>query len=232
MAFDYLPALGFSEKQLQDFSGYREMLLDWNKQVNLTAITEPGEVEIKHFLDSLLLRQSPLWTGAGKAADVGSGAGFPGLPLKIADEGFALDMFEASGKRVKFLQELADRLELKDTRSFHLRAEEAGRHPDFRESYDWALSRAVAALPVLLEYCLPLLRVGGFMAAYKGPGGREEAEEAKKAAALLGGRLAEVYEASLPLDQGERSILIYEKVAATPKPYPRRPGIPAKQPLK
>lgn len=232
MTFDHLTGLGLTEKQLKDFSSYRHMLLQWNSQVNLTAITEPAEVEIKHFLDSLLLRQCSLWTGRGRVADVGSGAGFPGLPLKIVSPELALDMFEASGKRVKFLQELSGQLALEDVRAFHLRAEEAGRHPDFRAGYDWALSRAVAAMPVLLEYCLPFLRLGGFMAAYKGPGGREEAEEAKKAAALLGGRLVEVCEASLPMEQGERSILIYQKVEATPKNYPRRPGIPAKQPLK
>lgn len=232
MSFDHLSDLGLSEKQLKDFSFYRDVLLHWNNLVNLTAITEPMEVEIKHFFDSLLLRRCSFWTGRGKVADVGTGAGFPGMPLKIVSPELVLDMFEASGKRVKFLQELSSQLAIENVRAFHLRAEEAGQHPDFRENYDWALSRAVAAMPVLLEYCLPFLRVGGFMAAYKGPAGRKEAEDSKKAADLLGGKLVEVYEIALPMEQGERSILIYQKVEHTPKSYPRRPGIPAKQPLK
>jgi 16S rRNA (guanine527-N7)-methyltransferase len=232
MSFAYLPDLGLAAPQLQAFSLYRSRLLSANQEVNLTAITDPAEVEIKHFWDSLLLRQCLLWTGTGRAADVGSGAGFPGLPLKLAAPGLALDMFEASDKKVRFLRQMAAELGLEGVRAFHLRAEEAGRQPEFRERYDWALSRAVASMPVLLEYCLPLLRVGGFMAAYKGPGGEEEGENAKKAAALLGGRRVEIYEASLPMEQGKRCILLYQKVAATPEQYPRRPGLPAKQPIR
>jgi 16S rRNA (guanine527-N7)-methyltransferase len=232
MSFAYLPGLGLAEPQLQAFALYRSRLLAANQEVNLTAITDPAEVEIKHFWDSLLLRQCSLWTGAGRAADVGSGAGFPGLPLKLTAPGLALDMFEASDKKVRFLRQMAAELGVEGVRAFHLRAEEAGRQPEFRERYDWALSRAVASMPVLLEYCLPLLRIGGFMAAYKGPGGGAEGEAAKKAAALLGGRLADVYEASLPMEQGKRCILLYQKVTATPEQYPRRPGLPAKQPIR
>jgi 16S rRNA (guanine527-N7)-methyltransferase len=232
MGFAHLPGLGLSAEQLQAFALYRSRLLQENEQVNLTAITDPEEIEIKHFWDSLLLRQSSLWTGEGRAADVGSGAGFPGLPLRLVSPGLALDMFEASGKKVRFLERLIDELGLAGVRAFHLRAEEAGRAPELRERYDWVFARALAAMPVLLEYCLPLLRRGGLLAAYKGPGGGTDAAEAKKAAALLGGKLIDVYEAALPLGKGERSIVIYRKVAATPGAYPRRPGLPGKQPLR
>ena len=166
-----------------------------------------------------------------RVADVGGGAGFPGVPLKIVHAQIALDTIEASRKKVDFLQALADVLALKDTKAVHMRAEEAGQDAAYRGRYDWALSRGVAAMPVLLEYCLPLLKLGGYMAAYKGPMGKEEAEKAKKAAATLGGNLVEVVEEELPEGQGERCLLIYQKVKATPQKYPRRPGIPAKQPI-
>ena len=252
MEFAYLPGLGLSEEQLKTFHKYRDFLLEWNTKVNLTAITDPEEVEIKHFLDSLLLKQCRLWQaaegqlfrGAGNnagvqsanvssvwVADVGGGAGFPGIPLKIMDGYIALDTFEASEKRVVFLQALAEALAFEGVRAVHLRAEEAGRDPLYRESYDRVVSRGVAAMPVLLEYCLPLLKVGGYMAAYKGPAGPEEAVAGKKAAALLGGKLEETFNATLPEGQGERCILIYRKVNPTPNKYPRRPGVPAKQPI-
>ena len=252
MEFTYLPGLGLSEEQLKTFHKYRDFLLEWNTKVNLTAITDPEEVEIKHFLDSLLLKQCRLWQaaegqlfrGAGnnagvqsanvssvRVADVGGGAGFPGIPLKIMDGSITLDTFEASEKRVVFLQALAEALAFEGVRAVHLRAEEAGRDPLYRESYDRVVSRGVAAMPVLLEYCLPLLKVGGYMAAYKGPAGPEEAVAGKKAAALLGGKLEETFNATLPEGQGERCILIYRKVKPTPKKYPRRPGVPAKQPI-
>jgi 16S rRNA (guanine527-N7)-methyltransferase len=238
VSFPFLSEMGLTQAQAEAFARYREQLLEWNARVNLTAITEPREIEVKHFLDSLLLRDSALWQESmdGSAqplrvADVGGGAGFPGMPLKIAYERIALDTLEASRKKVAFLQTLAESLGLEETRAFHLRAEEAGQDAAFREGFDWALSRGLASVSVLLEYCLPLLKLGGYMAAYKGPAGRAEAEEAEKAAALCGGSLAEVVSAALPEGQGERCILIYRKVKATPKRYPRRPGIPAKQPL-
>ncbi|MDR0469101.1 MAG: 16S rRNA (guanine(527)-N(7))-methyltransferase RsmG [Peptococcaceae bacterium] len=266
MSFQYLKAAELTQEQLIIFERYREFLLDWNRKVNLTAITDPGEVEVKHFLDSLLLRSSEIWkkssgmetqpmqvvdVGGEKEAlptqivyigsemetqpmrvvDVGGGAGFPGIPLKIVHGHIALDTLEASRKKVDFLQALTEDLTLEDTRAIHIRAEEAGQDPAFREKYDWALVRGVAAMPTLLEYCLPLLKMGGYMAAYKGPSGRKEAETAKKAAATMGGRLVDSVNASLPEGQGERQILIYRKVKATPKKYPRKPGFPAKQPI-
>jgi 16S rRNA (guanine527-N7)-methyltransferase len=254
--FSYLPALGLSQGQLEAFSLYRDMLLDWNAGFNLTAITDPKEVEVKHFVDSLLLERCGLWrvafadagagakvsaadvggrvAGAGakvRVADVGGGAGFPGVPLRMLREDIALDIMEATGKKVQFLQALAEALQLGNMRAIHIRAEEAGQNPDHRGTYDWALARGVAAMPALLEYCLPPLKVGGFMAAYKGPARPEEAEAAQKAAAVLGGGLAEICRASLPEGQGERTIIIYRKLTPTPRQYPRKPGTPTRQPL-
>jgi len=239
MSFTYLKDYGVAPRQMELFQQYLKILLEWNKKINLTAITEPNEVEIKHYLDSLLLNRCSMWAEMARkeencdfrVADVGGGAGFPGIPLRIVTERMRLDIIEATGKRVTFLQALTEALDLKEVRAFHLRAEEAGQNPAFREQYDWVLSRGVAALPVLLEYCLPLVKKGGYLAAYKGPAGEMEAETGKKAAVILGGKLMEIFKASLPGNQGERNILIYRKEKPSPAQYPRKPGLPAKQPL-
>ena len=238
MSFPHLEALGLTLTQLEKFTRYRRLLTAWNTKVNLTAITADDAVEIKHFFDSLLLARYAGWQASAgndsaiRVADVGAGAGFPGIPLKIIYETIRLDLFDASNKRVMFLQALAAELGLADVNAFHARAEDAGRDPRFRERYDWVVSRGVAPAPVLLEYCLPLVKVGGYLAAYKGPAGSEEGEASQKAATVLGGRLADIVEASLPEGMGERQILIYRKVAPTPKAYPRRPGLPAGQPIR
>ena len=239
MSFRYIADQGLSSAQLDAFARYRELLLAWNTRMNLTAITEPIEIEIKHFLDSLLLGRSPHWqasvsTNASvplRVADVGAGAGFPGVPLYIAYPGMHLDSMESTGKKVTFLQALAEALALANVTAIHSRAEDAGRSPLYREGYDWALARGVAAMPALLEYCLPLVRVGGHLAAYKGPDWEAEVEAGKKAAQACGGRWVDTVEASLPEGMGGRSILIYEKTKPTPNKYPRQPGVPSKQPI-
>lgn len=241
MAFLYLQESGLNEEQLRAFERFREMLIHANQTMNLTAITEPVEVEIKHFLDSLLIQKCGLWKksivscnkkpGGLKVADVGAGAGFPGIPLRILYEEIRLDVFEATEKRVLFMRELAQDIGLDPLRIFHMRAEDAGRDPEFRAHYDWVLSRGVASMPALLEMCLPLVKTGGYFAAYKGPSGEKEAQEWKAAAAILGGMLVETVQCELPEKQGERRIIIYQKVAPTPKGYPRKAGIPTKQPL-
>ena len=238
MTFRYLQEMGLGARQTETFERFRDLLLEGNKRFNLTAIIEPEEVEIKHFVDSLLLRENRLWQESFadvdrkvRVADVGGGAGFPGIALKICDEHMAMDVLEASMKKVRFLQELAAALELSDIQALHKRAEEAGRDPGCREGYDWVLARGVAHAPVLLEYCLPLVKTGGYMAAYKGLAGLREAEEGRKAAALLGGELVEMMRKSLPAGMGERCILVYRKTSVTPEKYPRPPGMPAKKPL-
>ena len=244
MGFDYLPEYGLSQEQIEAFLRYREMLLFWNTQINLTAITDPVEIEIKHFYDSLVLVNSATWASSTKSdpekkkavhlrlADVGGGAGFPGIPLKLVQTNLALDTLEASKKKVGFLTALAQEMQLDHVRALHLRAEEAGQDRAYRGQYDWVLARGVATMPVLLEYCLPLLRVGAYFAAYKGPTGKAEALDGAKAEAVLGGKLVETVEAALPAGQGERMILIYQKIKETPKAYPRRPGIPAKEAIR
>ncbi|MDR1192625.1 MAG: 16S rRNA (guanine(527)-N(7))-methyltransferase RsmG [Peptococcaceae bacterium] len=210
---------------------YRALLLAWNQKMNLTAITEPKEVEIKHFLDSLLLLALSDRAIGGRVADAGSGPGLPGLPLKILLPSLRLDLLEAAGKKVRFLEAVIGDLGLTDTRALPLRAEDAGRGPELRESYDWVVSRAMAPLPVALELCLPLARVGGWLALYKGPDGPAAAEAAARVAGILGGRLTEILAGDLPEGSGARTILLYQKVGPTPAGFPRRSGLPAKRPL-
>ncbi|MEA4891701.1 MAG: 16S rRNA (guanine(527)-N(7))-methyltransferase RsmG [Peptococcaceae bacterium] len=216
---------------LEQFNRYTQLLQEWNEKVNLTAILDPDEIQVKHYLDSLLLLQADCWGPGLRIADVGSGAGFPGLPLKLVEPTAAIDFFDSSGKRVNFLNLVTAQLKISGAAAYHLRAEEAGRKPEFREKYDLAVSRAVAVLPLLLEYCLPLVKKGGFFAAYKGPAYQEELKASKKALELLCGRLVQVLAEELPQSQGSRSILIFEKTGNIPGKYPRRPGLPARQPL-
>jgi len=225
--------LGLSPKALAAFQIYYEELIAWNERANLTAITDYREVQIKHFLDSLscllVLRRLPIerW----RSLDVGAGAGFPGLPLKIARPQMEFTLLEAKKRRVQFLQYLLGRLRLSGIEVVRGRAEELGQKPGHREGYDLVLARAVATLPVLLEYALPLCRMGGMVIAQKGPDIKEELEASQLALKILGGRLREVRDLELPHSMGQRNLVVVEKVAPTPEKYPRRPGVPAKRPL-
>jgi 16S rRNA (guanine527-N7)-methyltransferase len=216
---------------LAAFQTYYEELIAWNERANLTAITDYQEVQVKHFLDSL----SCLLVLAGlpleRHLDIGAGAGFPGLPLKIVRPQMELTLLEAKKKRVRFLQHLVERLELPGVVVIRGRAEELGRQPGHREGYDLVLARAVATLPVLLEYALPLCRIGGIFLAQKGPDIREELETSQVALRVLGGQMREVRGFELPHSMGRRNLVVVEKVAPTPERYPRRPGVPAKRPL-
>jgi 16S rRNA (guanine527-N7)-methyltransferase len=190
-------------------------------------------VQIKHFLDSLscLLVLAGLPREEWRGLDIGAGAGFPGLPLKIARPQMELALLEAKKKRVQFLQHLVGRLELSGIEVVRGRAEELGHKQGHREGYDLVLARAVATLPVLLEYALPLCRTGGMLIAQKGPDIKEELEASHVALGVLGGRLREVRGLELPHSMGQRNLVVVEKVAPTPEKYPRRPGVPAKRPL-
>jgi len=218
---------------LAAFQTYYEELIAWNERANLTAITDYQEVQIKHFLDSLscllVLAELPIWRW--RRLDIGAGAGFPGLPLKIARPQMELTLLEAKKKRVQFLQHLVEILGLPGVAIIRGRAEELGRQPGHREGYDLVLARAVATLPVLLEYALPLCRIGGIFLAQKGPDIKEELESAQVALRVLGGRLLEARGLELPRSMGRRNLLVVGKVARTPEKYPRRPGVPAKRPL-
>jgi 16S rRNA (guanine527-N7)-methyltransferase len=217
--------------QLRQFEIFERELLDWNRRVNLTAITEIPAIWVQHFLDSLscwiALRESP----GARVVDVGTGAGFPGVPLKILEPSLRLTLVEATGKKVAFCRHLVERLELRDVQVVHARAEVVGQDPAHRESYDWSVARAVADLPVLLEYLLPLTRIGGAALAQKGEDAPSQAQAATRALSLLGGELSRVIPVDLPGVAQTRHLVVVRKVASTPAQFPRRPGIPAKRPL-
>ena len=224
-------ALGIkiTEEQAEQFQTYMELLLEWNEKINLTAITQPEEVVEKHFLDSLtLLSWGKLKQGA-KVIDVGTGAGFPGIPLKIARPDIDLTLLDGTMKRLNFLGEVCTALKL-SARRIHKRAEEAGLDKTMRERYDVATARAVANLPVLAEYCMPLIKMKGYFIAMKGPDAAAECAAAAGALRKLGGRLVECRNFTLP-DGSARSLVICEKTAPTPAAYPRNGGTIAKKPL-
>lgn len=203
-----------------EFEKYMNLLLEWNEKINLTAITQPEEVKIKHFEDSLTCLKSGCIKDGDKVVDVGTGAGFPGLPIKIENNSVKLTLMDSLNKRINFLKEVSSQLNL-DTECIHIRAEEAGKSKLHREQYDIAVSRAVARLSVLVEYCLPLVRKGGYMLAMKGKDIEAELEEAKPLIKLLGGAVKEVQLHTLSDEEITHSIVVIEKAGNTPAKYPR-----------
>ena len=224
--------LKLTTEQLEAFQIYYQELMAWNQRVNLTAITDYEETQIKHFLDSLTCLLVLPGEEKLSIVDIGTGAGFPGLPLKIARPTWRLTLLESVGKKAAFLRHLVERLGLEGVAVVKGRAEEVGHDPAHRARYDVALARAVAELPVLVEYALPLCRMGGLFVAQKGARIEEEVEGARGALEILGGRLKEIRPLRLPTLDEPRHLVIVEKVAPTPERYPRRPGIPAKRPLR
>lgn len=218
-----------SDRQFEKFDKYAEMLVSYNEKVNLTALTSPEDIAEKHFIDSILpfLHFSP--KEGASVIDVGTGAGFPSCPLKIVREDIALTLVDSLNKRVNFLNMLSQNLSL-DAKCIHARAEELGKDLDYREKFDIATARAVANLPMLCEYCLPFVKVGGYFAALKGSRGADEAKEAYTAIKTLGGKLQEVYEYSLPSGDN-RTLIIIKKISQTPPKYPRNKGMMTKKPL-
>ena len=222
--------------QLEQFELYYRELTQWNRRANLTAITGCEETQVKHFLDSLtaclpFTEKSGGLPGVGRAVDVGSGAGFPGLPLKLAFPCLDLHLVESVGKKTAFLSHICEALGLDRVTIHSGRAEALARDPELRQSFDLALVRGVARLPLLLEYALPFCRVGGTTVALKHDGLESELEQAEFALAELGGRAAGLFPVTLEGLTDNRVVAVFEKVAATPERYPRRVGIPAKRPL-
>jgi 16S rRNA (guanine527-N7)-methyltransferase len=218
--------------QLATFERYRRVLQDWNQRMNLTAIDDDEGILIRHFLDSLSCVQGlRLGSNGGRVIDVGAGAGFPGLPLKVVCPNLKLTLLEATGKKVDFLQHVVDQLQLPEVTVLHGRAEELGQDPAHRETYDWAVARAVAEMPVLVEYLLPLVRPGGCCLAQKGEKAPAEVRSAEQAITLLGGRLHKLLPVELHGLAETRYLVLVNKIAPTPAKYPRRPGMPAKRPL-
>lgn len=230
---DHVKSLGWelSPKQSEQFDRYLKLLVSRNRQMNLTALTEERDVYIKHFFDSLTVAKQVPMDAVESLIDVGTGAGFPGIPLKIAFPRLRVVLLDSLRKRVDFLKDVIRELDLDQTEAIHSRAEAAAREQILREQFDVAVARAVARLPVLAEFCLPFVRVGGWFVAMKGPEVGKEIEESATAFQKLGG--GKVFQASLSLPEGmgERRLLIVRKQSPTPSAYPRRPGIPAKKPL-
>jgi 16S rRNA (guanine527-N7)-methyltransferase len=222
--------LDLSPAQLDQFARYADLLIDWNLRFNLTAIVEPREIVIRHFLDSLSASRA-IPPGPLKLIDVGAGAGLPGLPLKLVRPEISLTLVEATRKKCDFLKAVIDDLQLTDAQVVNARAEEAGRRAEHREKYDIAIARAVADLPVLIEYLLPFVRIGGFAVAQKSRGAADELDRADMAILLLGGLGSAVVKVSVPGLPDERALIMIEKITATSDEYPRRTGVAAKKPL-
>lgn len=220
------------ERQLQQYARYLELLVEWNEKMNLTAITEPEEVYLKHFYDSLTLGLHFDLNQEGLTlCDVGAGAGFPSIPLKIAFPNIHVTIVDSLAKRITFLEELVKELGLEGVSLYHDRAETFGQNKQFRAQFDVVTARAVARMSVLAELCLPLVKKGGYFAAMKAASTEAELTDAKKALTTLGGELERDIAFELPDDAGERHILLIKKTKDTPKTYPRKPGTPNKKPL-
>jgi 16S rRNA (guanine527-N7)-methyltransferase len=227
-----LLGLRFTPRQINALQRYEQELIDWNARLNLTAIRDIETIRVKHFLDSLTCILAMREAAPNRLIDVGTGAGFPGIPLKIIFPNMRLTLVESVGKKAEFCQHMIKILCMEGVEVLSLRAEEVGQMPEHRQQYDWAVARAVAILPVLVEYLLPLVKVGGHALAQKGESAHSEAHAAERALQLLGGQLRQLIPVTLPGVVDERYLVVIDKVAATPPAYPRRIGIPSKKPLK
>lgn len=220
------------DKMLEDFRIYREILVDWNQKMNLTGIEEEKEVYIKHFLDSISSTKNGYIKDGVSIIDVGTGAGFPGLPLKICLNNVKLTLLDSLNKRINFLQEVSNNLEIEDIKFIHGRAEDFGKDEAYRQKYDVATARAVAGLPVLMEFCVPFVKVGGYFVCLKGPNANLELEESKAAMEVLGIEFVEKIDIELPESDLKHNILVFKKIKNTPEKYPRKAGKPLKNPIK
>lgn len=223
--------ISLSPQQIQQYETYYSTLVEWNEKMNLTAITDKQEVYLKHFYDSITAAFYFDFKQPIHICDVGAGAGFPSLPIKIAFPELHVTIVDSLNKRIGFLEHLSNQLGLKNIQFIHDRAETFGQKKEHRETYDVVTARAVARLSVLSELCLPLVKVGGTFVAMKGASAKEELEAGKRAIAVLGGKLEQSYSFTLPQEESERNILIIKKEKSTPKKYPRKPGTPNKTPI-
>ncbi len=218
-----------SEEQLEQFYGYLNILLEWNKFMNLTGITDPKEVIIKHFIDSLTVLNKI--NENDYIIDVGTGAGFPGIPIKIAYPNTKVVLLDSLNKRIKFLNEVIEKLNLKEIKTIHGRAEDFGRDKSYREKFDVAVARAVAPLNILLEYLMPFVKINGKCLCMKGSNSQEEILNSKNAMKVLGGELEESKDFNLPNTDIKRNIIQIKKINATNNKYPRKAGTPSKEPI-
>ncbi len=223
--------ISLSSGQLDQFERYYELLVEWNEKMNLTAITDKEDVYLKHFYDSISAAFYVDFTQVQSLCDVGAGAGFPSIPLKICFPHLHISIVDSLNKRITFLNHLSDELGLKNTNFYHDRAETFGKNKAHREKYDMVTARAVARMSVLCELCLPLVKKGGYFVAMKASNVNEELTNAKKAIGMLGGQTDKMYSFVLPEEESERNIVKINKVKETPNKYPRKPGTPNKLPL-
>lgn len=220
-----------TNKQVSQFIKFYEMLVEWNKVMNLTGITEYDEVVMKHFVDSLSIVKVNGFDNVTSIIDVGTGAGFPGIPLKIVFPEIKITLLDSLNKRIKFLNAVIDELELENIETIHGRAEDFSKKDDYREQYDLCVSRAVANLATLSEYCLPYVKEDGYFLPYKSGDIKEEAANSKKAVKILGGSIEDIISFEIPDTDMARTILKIHKTKATPKRFPRKAGLPTKEPI-
>lgn len=223
--------ISISEEAINDFGIYRDKLIEWNEKINITAITDTIEIQQKHFLDSLTPLTTGLFAGNKKIIDIGTGGGFPGLPLKIANNSLEVVLLDSLNKRINFLNEVIEVLRLNNIKAVHGRAEELSLKPAYREGFNIAISRAVASLNTLAEYCIPFVKVGGYFISMKGPQVEEEVNDSKNAIKILGARLSDIKYITIPDTDITHSLIILEKITETPAKYPRGGGKPRKNPL-
>ena len=221
-----------SDNQISQFIEYYEILISWNEVMNLTGITEYEEVVVKHFIDSLTIVNKMKLSDVNSVIDIGTGAGFPGIPLKIVYPHLKVTLLDSLNKRIKFLNEVIEKLELSCIETIHGRAEDFAKQNTYREQYDLCVSRAVANLSTLSEYCLPYVKVGGCFIPYKSGDVDQEIVDSKNAINILGGKVKEIYKFELPETDIKRSLIVIDKVKTTANKYPRKAGMPSKEPLK
>lgn len=220
-----------TEDHLEQFKVITDTLIDWNQRMNLTTITDPDEIAIRHHLDSLSVAQNLTFAAGDKLADVGTGAGFPGLPLAVVFPQLQVTLFDSTRKKLGFVNQVIETLGLSNARTHHMRAETAGQDRAHREQYDVVVARAVALLPTLVEYLLPLAKVGGYCIAMKGESAEREVREAEHAIYVLGGEVVDIAPVHLPEVDRTHYLVVIEKINKTPRDYPRQPGMPSKEPI-
>ncbi|MEG0774848.1 16S rRNA (guanine(527)-N(7))-methyltransferase RsmG [Clostridium sp.] len=225
-------SLDFTEDKYDKFIRYKELIKEWNEKVNLTAITEDSEIIKKHFIDSIKVFKFQELKNAKKVIDIGTGGGFPGIPMKIINPSSKVVLLDSLNKRINFLNEVIKELKLNDIETIHGRAEDFAQENKYRERFDVAVSRAVANLTVLTEFCLPFVKIGGCFVAMKGPAIDEEMKEAKNAIKILGGEVEEILKVDIEGSDLNHNLVIIRKLRETPKKYPRKAGMVTKNPLK
>lgn len=220
-----------NQRQIEQFMKYKQLLLEWNQKINLTAITEDREIILKHFVDCISIISVMPFPKSASVIDVGTGAGFPGIPLKIVCPEIQMTLLDSLQKRLIFLQEVIQQLALSKISCVHSRAEDGGKQKEYRENYDYCVSRAVANLAVLCEYCLPFVKLGGMLIAFRGPDAEQEVQQSQKAIKVLGGEVIEIKQIVIPNTELQHKIVFIKKMQQTPIQYPRKAGKALKNPI-